>query len=216
MDDLTFLEDFGGDYGAGNATLKVVLADGNVHHISDRISPYRLLDACPLLFHAFEYGSQSRLQASIEAPSRAAVISLLRYCYTGSYLYPGAEYAPILLLPHAEMYKMAEDFDVPELQLLAHGNFSVQIDCACSLPMPPQDLLETIRYVYLHFASPQSCQQQGLTHSLLNYCISNFLYHKLGDSVEFLEVARQIPEFRQDLCRTNMERNFQDDCEYVP
>jgi hypothetical protein len=66
--------------------------------------------------------------------------------------------------------------------------------------------------VYDYFASPQARQQQGLVHTLLNYCISMFQYHNLNESVEFLEVARQIPDFRQDLCRTNMERNFQDDC----
>jgi hypothetical protein len=111
MDDFNFLEQLGGDYGTEYATLKAVVADGQVCHISDRVNPYRLLDVCPLLYHAFEYGSQSRLQASIEAPSRASVISLLRYCYTGSYLPPGAEYAPITLLLHAEVYKMAEDYD---------------------------------------------------------------------------------------------------------
>ena len=216
MDDLAFLEQLGGEYGSNNGTLKAVLPDGQVCQVSDRICPYRLLDNCPLLYHAFEYGYQSRLQASIEAPSRAAVISLLRYCYTGSYLSPGIEYAPILFLPHAEIYKMAEDFDIPELQLLAHGNFSCQVDYACSVPTPPQDLLETIQYVYIYFASPQSRQQQGLVHTLLNYCISVFEYHKLGQSVDFLEIVRQSPEFRQDLCRTNMERNFQDDCEQIP
>jgi hypothetical protein len=212
MEDLTFLEQFGGDYGDNNGILKAVDSEGQVCHISDCISPFRLLDSCPLLYHAFEYGSQSRLQASIEAPSRAAVISLLRYCYTGSYLPPGSEYAPVLLLLHAQVYKMAEDFDVPELQLVAHGNFSVQVNCACSLPMPPQDLLETIRFVYAYFASPQARQQQGLVHTLLNYCVSVFQYHKLGESFQFLEVIRQVPDFRQDLCRINMERNFQDEC----
>jgi hypothetical protein len=212
MDDLTFLEQLGREYGTDCATLKAVIAGGQVCYISDRVSPYRLLDVCPLLYHAFEYGSQSRLQASIEAPSTASVVSLLRHCYTGSYLPSDSEYAPPFLLLHAEVYKMAEDYDVPELQLLAHGNFSVQIDCACSLPTPPQDLLETIRFVYDYFATPQARQQQSLVHTLLNYCISMFQYHNLNESIDFLEVARQIPEFRQDLCRTNMERNFQDDC----
>jgi hypothetical protein len=214
MEDLSFLGQLDGDYGANNATLKVVDTEGRVSLISDCISPYRLLDNCPLLYHAFEQASQSRLQASIEAPSRAAVISLLRYCYTGIYLPPCAcaDDAPILLLLHAQVYKLAEDFDVPELQLLAHGNFSVQVERACSLPLPPQDLLETIRYLYANFASPQARQQQGLMHTLSNYCICIFLYHQLGESVEFLDVARKIPQFRQDLCRTNMERNFQDDC----
>jgi hypothetical protein len=217
MEDLTFLEQFGGEScGDNSGTLKATDTEGNICHISDRINPFRLLDSCPLLYHAFEYGSQSRLQASIEAPSRTAVIALLRYCYTGSYLPPGSEYAPILLLLHAQVYKMAEDFDVPELQLLAHGNFSVQVDVACSLPVPPQDLLETIRYVYAHFATPQARQQQGLIHTLLNYCVAVFQSNKLGESGEFLEVVKQVPEFRQDLCRTNMERNFEDECKSVP
>ena len=212
MDNLTFLDDLGSDYGDNNAILKAVLTNGRVDHISERISPYRLIDKCPLLYHQFERGYQSRLQASIEAPSRTAVIALLRYCYTGSYLPLDAEYAPILFLMHAEVYKMAEDLDIPELQLLAHGNFSCQIDFACSLPDPPADLLETIRFIYCYLASPQSRQQQVLVHTLLNYCISMFQYHKLGENVAFLEVVRQIPEFRQDLCRTNMARDFEDDC----
>jgi hypothetical protein len=211
MEDVTFLEYFDGDLSDSNATLKAVDCEGRVWHISDRINPLQLLDKCPLLYHAFENGFQGRLQASIEAPSSTAAIALLRYCYTGNYL-PYSDDPPNLLLLHAHMYKMAEDFDIPELQLLAHGNFSVQIDCACSLPTPPQDLLKTIHYVYAHFASPQARQQQGLVNTLLNYCISVFQYHKLGGSVEFLDIIQQIPEFRQDLCRTNMERNFQDEC----
>ncbi|KAH7380090.1 hypothetical protein BKA66DRAFT_420212 [Pyrenochaeta sp. MPI-SDFR-AT-0127] len=212
MDDLSFLETFG-ECGASNATLKAVLASGQVCHISDHICPYNLIDACPLLYHAFEYGFHSRLQASIDAPSRSAVVSLVRYCYTGSYLSAEeAEYAPILLLPHAETYKLAEDFNVPALQLLAQGNFSCQVDFACCLPAPPQDLLETIKFVYHHYAAQLSRQQHSLVNTILNYCISNFLYHRLAENTDFLAVVADIPEFRQDLCRTNMERNFQDDC----
>jgi hypothetical protein len=212
MDDLTFLEPLGENIDNNNAILKVVDCEGRVYDISDRINPYRLIERCPLLYHAFESDVEHRPQASIEAPSQAAMISLLRYCYTGNYLPFVAEDAHITLVLHAHVYKMAEDFDIPELQLQAHGNFSVQVDCACSLPAPPHDLLDTIRFVYVYFASPQARQQQGLIHTLLNYCISVFQYHHLGESVEFLEVVQQIPEFRQDLCRTNMERNFEDDC----
>jgi hypothetical protein len=218
MDDLSFLNQtwqlvYSGGYDSSNGTLKIVLPNGQVDHISDCISTYQLLDRCPLLYHTFEYGYQSRLQASIEAPSRSAVIALLRFCYTNSYLPPGAEDAPISFLLHAQVYKMAEQFDIPELQLVAHGNFSCQVDFACSLPYPPHDLLETIRYVYIYFADPVSRQHQSLVQTLLNYCISVFQYHRLGESAEFLEVVQQVPEFRQDLCRTNMDRNFSDDCE---
>ncbi|KAF2828645.1 hypothetical protein CC86DRAFT_288307 [Ophiobolus disseminans] len=207
MDDLTFINDWAPGYG----TLKAVYPNGQVDHISDCIEPHLLLDKCPLLYHVFEYGHPNRIQAEIEAPSRTAVIALLRYCYTGSYLPWDAEYAPILFMPHVELFKMAHDFDVPELQLLTHGNLSCQVSYACSLPNPPQDLLETIQYVYKHCARPQQ-QHDDLRNTLLNYCISVFQSNQLGDSAQFLQVVREIPEFRQDLCRTNMHRNFEDDC----
>lgn len=211
MDNLAFLDELS-DYGSSKATLKVVLPDGEVLFVSDRICPYKFLDACPLLYHAFEHGFRGHLQASIEAPSRSAVVSLLRYCYTGAYLSANVEYSPVLLLQHAEVYKLAEDFDVPELQLVAHGNFSCRIDYACSLPAPPQDLLDTIRFIYHHYADYHSRQEHGLMNNLTNYCISNFFYHKLGANAEFLQVVSDFPAFRQDLCRTNMARNFEDDC----
>jgi hypothetical protein len=107
---------------------------------------------------------------------------------------------------------MSEDYDIPELQLLAHGNFSCQIEVACCMPTVPQDLLDSIRFVYQHYSSQQARQHHGLVGTLLNYCISVFLHHQLGKNLEFLQLAAGIPEFRQDLCRTNMERNFQDDC----
>lgn len=140
MDDLTFLNQFQSCFGSPSAALKVVLPNGQVEHISDRIDPQRLIDRCPLLYHVFEYGYQGRPQASIEAPSRSAAIALLQFCYTDNYVPSGldADDAPILLLLHVEVYKMAMDFDIPALQLLAHGKFSCQINCACHLPCPPQ------------------------------------------------------------------------------
>lgn len=214
MDDLAFLESYGA-VEAGAATLKVVLPDGQVHHISDQISPFQFLDRCPLLYHAFEYGFMARLQASIEASSLSAAIALVRYCYTGNYLPACTEDIPGLLLLHAQTYKLAEDFDVPELQLLAHGNFSCQIEMACCQPTPPCDLLDTIRFVYQYFANGQQRLQNGLISTLCNYCISIFIYHRLGADPSFMQLVSELPEFGQDLCRTNMERNFEDDCEYI-
>lgn len=215
MDDLSFL-DTPGEHIQGNAILKAALPDGDVCLISDRICPFRFLSTCPLLYHAFEYDVHGRLQASIEAPSETVLVSLLRYCYTGSYLPPNADYGPNLLLPHVEMYKMAEDFDSPELQLLAHGNFSCQVDFACCIPAPPPDLVETIQFVYRHYSSKQARRQHGLIDTLLNYSVSKFIYHKLGENADFICIAAGIPEFRQDLCRTNMERNFEDECKSYP
>ncbi|KAF3051027.1 hypothetical protein E8E11_007476 [Didymella keratinophila] len=213
MDDLTFLdEELGSEYGASDAILKAVLPGGKVIHISNAISPSKFLETCPLLYYAFEYNAQSRLQASLEASSDTAVISLVRYCYTGSYLAGEPDEDSILLLQHAETYKIAEDFDVPELQIMAHGNFSCQIEFACCLPKHPRDLLATIKFIYRHFASDEARRNHNLVDTLLNYCVAVYLYHKLGESLDFLTAVHEIPAFRQDLCRTNIARNFEDDC----
>lgn len=216
MDDLAFLDneyELANENGSSDAILKAVLPGGKVTHISGAISPYKFLETCPLLYHAFEYNSQKRLQANIEASSEAAVVSLTRYCYTGSYLANEPDGDSILLLHHAETYKIAEDFDVPELQIMAHGNFSCQIEYACCLPSHPEDLLDTIRFIYRHFASDQARRDHNLVDTLLNYCVAVYLYHKLGESLDFLTAVHEIPAFRQDLCRTNVTRNFEDDCE---
>lgn len=210
MDDLSFLDQPSATGRYSNAILRVVLSNGQVSQVSDRINPYELLVPCPLLFHAFEDGYDSRVQANIEAPSTAAAVMLLRYCYTGSYLPSDFEFLPISFLPHAEIYKMAEDFDIPELQLLAYGNFTCQFEFASSLPEPPIDLPETIRFVYMHYSSNQARQQQDLIKTVLHFCVSAFV--KLSRNNDFLEVFRQVPQFRQDLCLTNMEREFADDC----
>lgn len=214
MNDLAFLDEELSSYdGVSDATLKAVLPGGKVVHISDNISPFKFLDTCPLLYHTFEPNSQSRLQASIEASSETAVISLARYCYTGNYLAGEPDGDTIFLLQHAETYKIAEDFDVPELQIMAHGNFSCQIEYACCLPNPPQDLLDTIRFIYRHFATDEARRKHNLVDTLLNYCVAVYLYHKLGESLDFLTAVHEISAFRQDLCRTNIARNFEDDCE---
>lgn len=210
-DDLSFLDVYN-DGGANNAILKAVLPNGHVLLVSECINMFKFLDHCPLLYHTFEYGFRGLPQASIDAPSVSSVISLVRYCYTGNYLAASAEYAPISLLQHVEIYKLAVDFDIFELRQLAHGNFSCQADFACCLPDPPQDLLEAIHFVYEHYADQDDHHQHGLVSTLRNYCIATFLYHRLGENAEFVQVVRDVPAFRQDLCRTNMERNFEDDC----
>ncbi|KAF1947859.1 hypothetical protein EJ02DRAFT_499002 [Clathrospora elynae] len=208
MDDLSFLD----TDGASNATLKVVLAGGQVCHISDRICPFSFLYKCPLLYHTFEYGTKGRLQASIEATSRSAVVSLLRYCYTDGYLPTSAETGPPLLLQHVETYKIAEDLHVPELQLLANGILQSKIDTACYLPTPPEDLHDTIRFVYRHYSHQQPRAHHCLINTLVDFCISVYIYHSLGENEEFLKLASELPDFRQDLCRTNYARNFKDEC----
>ena len=66
--------------------------------------------------------------------------------------------------------------------------------------------------MYRHYASQKARRQHALVDTLLNYCISTFLAHRLGEEAEFLKIAADVPDFRQDLCRMNMERNFEDEC----
>jgi hypothetical protein len=213
MDELAFLDTYyGSEVGESNAILKAVLPGGKVMHITDRIRPVKFIESCPLLYYTFEYNAQGQLQAGIEASSEAAVISLVRYCYTGSYLEIEPDGESVRLLQHAETYKIAEDFDVPELQIVAHGNFSCQIEYACCLPKSPDDLLDTIRFIYQNFASDEARRNHNLLDTLLNYCVEVYRIHKLGENLDFLTAVHELPAFRQDLCRTNIVRNFEDDC----
>ncbi|KAF2872200.1 hypothetical protein BDV95DRAFT_38573 [Massariosphaeria phaeospora] len=206
MDSLTFLLD--GE--RGNATL-VVQLPGSISRICN-VCPYRLLERCPLLYHAFEQASHASL-ASIETSTLAAAVSFLRFLYTGDY-YPAAGYASRLqcpLLIHAELYKIAEDFDVPELQVATYVSFMRETELACSLPAPPLALAETILFTYKHLASRRSRQEHSIVDTLLNYCISTFRYHRLGEDPQFRAIATQTPLFLQDLCQTNMKRGFEDE-----
>ncbi|KAF2444834.1 hypothetical protein P171DRAFT_484925 [Karstenula rhodostoma CBS 690.94] len=210
MDDASFLEQAAAADASATSTLMVLLPDGSVSQIRN-ISRFALLDKCPLLFHAFEFREFSDdEQASIEATSRSAVISLLRFLCTGTYLLDPEECLGSLL-PHAEALKLAEDFDVPEFQVQAYVNFTRETEFACSNATPPPDLCETIRFIYEHFVGQGSEEHQSLLDTILNYCVSVFTYQVLGDREDFRQTAFENPTFHQDLCRTSMRRNFEDD-----
>jgi hypothetical protein len=200
MADLEFLSLY-----PGNANITICLPDGQIKRI-DRVSATTIADKCPLLFYCFENGPLNHQQASLEANSIALVISLLRYIYTGNYLTEAQENGPCSLLHHAEMYKMAQDFDVPELQVAAHVNFIRETEMSCCVPNPPIDLCAAIEFVYRYLGS-----QQPLIDTLLNYCVSSFKYHGLGTDSGFRQSAFHIPAFHKDLCQMNIRRDFQDE-----
>ncbi|KAF9740148.1 hypothetical protein PMIN06_003769 [Paraphaeosphaeria minitans] len=212
MDDLDFLEQAAAADASATSTLMVLLPDGSVSQIHN-ISSFALFDKCPLLYHTFEFREFPEVeQASIEATSRSAVISLLRFLYTGTYL-PDPEECLGSLLSHAEAFKLAEDFDVPECQVQAYVNFTRETEFACCNPTPPPDLCETIRFIYEHFGGHDSNSEEhrSLLDTILNYCVSVFAYQLLGVRDDFRQTAFENPSFHQDLCRTSMRRNFEDD-----
>lgn len=145
-----------------------------------------------------------------KATSRSAVISLLRFLYTGTYLLEPEECLGSLL-PHAEAFKLAHDFDVPELQVQAYVNFTRETEFACCNATPPADLCGTIRFIYEHFAGQHLEEHRSLLDTILNYCVSVFTYQMLGDRGDFRQTAFENPTFHQDLCKTSMRRNFEDD-----
>ncbi|KAF2191051.1 hypothetical protein K469DRAFT_622365 [Zopfia rhizophila CBS 207.26] len=191
---------------SGNATLMVILPDGTVSHINN-LDPYTISNKCPLLSLSFEHGMDGVPKASIEATSLELVIYFLRYLYLSDYLVCNDfEPVPCSLLIHAELCKMAENYDLPELQIAAHVNLLRETELSCSRPTPPLGLCEAIRFIYEHLAD-----QQPLIETLLNYCVFCFQYHALGSNPEFRKVAYEIGPFHRDLCRTSFNRGFQDD-----
>ncbi|CAI6340098.1 unnamed protein product [Periconia digitata] len=204
-DDLAFLipDAFDSDTG----TVIVLLPDNSVSHIYN-VNPSIIKEQCPLLYHAFELGAYNFSQANIEATSRAAVVSLLRFLYTGSYITTAGSDT---LLHHAVTFKIAQDFDVPALQVAAYANFNNKTELSSCYATPPADLSETIRFLYEHLASHQARLEHTLVDTLLHYCLSIFAYQQLGHSESFRQAVYDIPAFYKDLCRLSMERNFQDD-----
>ncbi|KAF2803691.1 uncharacterized protein BDZ99DRAFT_526174 [Mytilinidion resinicola] len=197
--------DFLARFPAGNASLSVVASDGvmTIHNLH----PGTIGRRCPLLELSFEQGASGIPRASVEATSVDLVVHFLRFCYTGDYLsYDDMGALPFSLLMHAQLCRMAEIFEVPELQALAHTNVIRETELACSLPSPPLDLCPAIRFIYEHLAD-----QRPLVETILHYCVYCFLQHRLGTDDSFRQVAFELRPFHQDLCRTSFQRGFQDD-----
>lgn len=189
----------------GTASITVLLPDNTVARIR-QVCIHTINTKCALLGYTFEDGIDGS-QACLEASSENAVVCLLRYLYTDNYLTRGEEHATIpTLLIHVEVYKLARDFDIPELQVAAYCNFSRETELSCSMPNPLVDLCDTISFVYKHLPNEQS-----IVDTLLHYCVSVFGYHRLGSNQTFRQAAFDNPEFHRALCETNYKRDFQDE-----
>lgn len=204
MDDLDFLQVW--SY-VPTGTLTVILPDGSTSSI-DGIDPNIIGLRCPLLALSFEDGARGRASSSIEVSSRTLAICFLRYLYGGEYLVfdKSGEEMPCSILLHAQLYRLAEIFDVPDLQVAAHINIMRETELSCSRPHSPDDLCEAIRYLYTHLSS-----QRPLIDTILHYCVSCFTQHRLATTPNFRQLAFELSAFHNDLARTNFQRNFEDD-----
>lgn len=202
MDDLSFLQ----SAHSGTAALTIFFSGGNSQTIHG-LDLDTVAAACPLLALCFEEGHRGP-HHSIEATSASLIISFLRYLYTGDYVITNqdGEAEPCSLLTHAELCHLGNLFDAPALIVQAHCNIIRDTELACSKPDPPQALCEAIRFIYENLAD-----QRELIDTILNYCVSCFLYHGLSKSDDFRKIAYEVRRFHNDLCRTNFARGFVDD-----
>ncbi|KAF2111704.1 hypothetical protein BDV96DRAFT_602755 [Lophiotrema nucula] len=189
-----------------NGTLTIQLPDLTVARI-DEVPLVLIKDACPLLFHVFEDGANGAIQGSIEAPSLELVSRFLCYLYTqNDYMNGEDDFESRSLLLHAQVCFMAQNYDVPQLEVAAHLNFTHATELSCCLPDPPHDLSQAIEFVYARLPN-----ETALLQTLLHYCVGNYQYHRLGENKAFRQVVFETPEFHRGLCQTFLSRDFQDD-----
>ncbi|KAF2231654.1 hypothetical protein EV356DRAFT_518368 [Viridothelium virens] len=202
MDDLEFLR----LKPAGQASLTVTFADGVISTI-DYINLEVIEERCPLLALAFEPGPHG-LKYSIEETSLPVVASFLRFLYLGDYScfdtdgFP----KPCSLLLHAQLCRMGEIYDVPELSSTAHVNIIHETQISCSYPEPPLELCEAIRFLYTKLP-----HQQPLIDTILHYCVSCFTQHRLDADEEFCRLVYELEPFHKDLFKMNYQRGFEDE-----
>lgn len=202
MDSLDFLE----AYPKGDATLSVRYVNGSLVHIAG-LDHSVIETASPLLAFAFEE-TRSGPRHYMEDVTPAAISSLLRYIYSEPREYVPEDYrnSPISMLVHAHVYHLAETYDIPDLRRSAKGNITRECEFSCSACMPPLDLCEAIEYIYQYLPT-----HKDIIDTLSNYCVSMFLYHKLGQMQAFKDLCYVNDRFQQDLCMVNINRGFIDD-----
>lgn len=147
----------------------------------------------------------------LECVSPSTIRPFLQYIYTGSYSLATPvgeilEDVPTSLLVHLQMYRLGDIYDISELKSCANVHIIRQCEFGCSSPNKPIDLCATIRYLYGHMQL-----HAGLKDTILNYCVSCFLTHALAQDPEFRELAHDLRQFNQDLCREGMNRCSEDE-----
>lgn len=208
--ELSFLE----WYPRGDATITYLNTEGDVQSIAG-LSPWIIEERCPLLAEAFEPGRFGP-RLHLEALTTATATPFVRYLYTGSYALYGTsgdlyEDVPTSVLLHCQLYRLGDIYDLPDLKQQASVNVTRQCEFGCSSPDKPIDLRDAIKFLYEHLPDHSS-----LIETIICYCVSCFLRHRLADDFEFRTMAYNLRPFQQDLCKESMKREFEDDSEYSP
>lgn len=211
MDDATAINEmsFMQWYPAGDAILTYPAANGENATIKD-ISLFMIEARCPLLAMAFEKrraGSCLHLETLCERTA----YPFLRFLYTGTYALTSAdgdyyEDVPTSVLLHCQLYRLGDMYALADLKSQAYVNVLRQCEFGCSSPDKPIDLCSAIRYVYEELKD-----HELLIDAIINYCVSCFLRHGLGNDAEFKALAYDLRPFHQALCKNSMGREFENE-----
>ncbi|KAF2083212.1 hypothetical protein K490DRAFT_60677 [Saccharata proteae CBS 121410] len=197
MDNLSFLD----EGSKGQASLYIHSPDDT--RIIDGLVISRIEERCPLLAWSFESGKSSLAKASIEVMSPESGICFLRYCYTGDCI-DGSNAGGSSLLVLCELFKLAIDYECPELRVKVHGYIVNEIELAGSFPQPLEHLVPSIWFIFEKLAD-----QKSLIDAILHYCISCYKYHKLGEDPEFLNLVKENEAFHKSLFKVHTLRHFE-------
>ncbi|KAH9825534.1 hypothetical protein Tdes44962_MAKER04102 [Teratosphaeria destructans] len=190
----------------GNATISFPGEDGIVSCFND-IDSAVFYERCPLLAAAFELSSGG-VKLHLERLSPSTALPFLRYMYTGTYVSARVDGedpkdVPSSILLHAQLYELGDLYDIPDLKSQAYVNILRQCEFGCSSPDPPIELCAAIRYIYRHLRG-----HKDLLDLVVNYCVTNFLRHRLAHDEEFQNLPAQ---FHQLLCEICMHHDINND-----
>lgn len=205
--EMSFLESNPGD-----ATVTYLGHGGKAQSIA-RISVQAIAQSCPLLATAFE-SRTSGPQLHLEILNEATALPFLRFLYTGSYavdVETGDVYedVPTSLLLHCQLYHLGHLYDLDALMKQANVNIIRQCEFACSSPDKPIHLSMAIEYAYEHLRGHAS-----VLDTIISYCVSCFLVHRLAEDAEFKLIAFELRAFHQALCRESMDRQFENESSF--
>ncbi|KAL1301741.1 hypothetical protein AAFC00_005944 [Neodothiora populina] len=204
MDDLNFLK----NHPKGNAVLGVQRPDGTTSALIEGLNLDIIEDVSPVLALVFDPTRSGPRHYLEDTYSEAVAASLLRYIYTDprDYVADECKDGPISMLLHAQIYFLANIYDIDGLRLAAKANITRECELSCSSCMPPLDLCEAVNFIYRYMPT-----QKDIIDTISNYCVAMFLYHKLGQMQSFRELAFEHRSFQQDLCMVNINRGFVDE-----
>ena len=196
-------------YPEGKATISYQSDNGDLASINN-LNHDLITERCPLLSQAFE-DSRSGPQLYLEALTSATALSFIRFLYMGTYALDDLredlyDDVPTSVLLHCQLYRLGDIYDLPDLKTQAYVNVVRQCEFGCSSADQPIDLCPAIRFVYQHLR-----QHQSLVDTIVSYCVSCFLRHRLAEDAEFKRLAFDLRPFHQDLCKDCMNREFENE-----